>query len=455
MDSDPTSTPTESTKSSNDRHKHSHHSNSIKPHHRHHHRTKKHHKNKQPAEEIRIEILDNEAEDDAPLPPTVYERMKLPEKTSRPEKLAFPDSAPVPGISFEFNDSISDKSSLKDKMMYGTESKALGKSHLFPTVDSSPSNPTVPVGFVFDDSNKSPTEAKLNDTSPAVFTPTLNQGQLNPVARSGNMNASAPAPILLDEPELSPSDASSESSGPPFDNEGLSTTLPLTTANHHHTPPHSSNNERTHHSSPLQPRVIEQDDDSSQSSDSSSSSNDLEEGLIVADAVVVEDQEIFDAEPLSNQEPKAPNIVINHYPAEINEGAKNQGLWGSKFCFPAMILIAIVIGACFIIVGIVLGVKKSPPNKNTTFSNHTESSSFGVSQFIIDDHSQVSNVFYNETTNHYIIQYNNGTSQESASFLVVIDDKDSMISSLFFNQTSNHYMVQYKNFTVQDVVSIS
>jgi hypothetical protein len=361
--------------------------------------------------------------------------MKFPEERSRPEQICVSDSAPVLG----FDDSISNKSFMKSKL-YGTKSKSIGTSHLSHIVDSSPNNPPVPVGFVFDDSIKSPIKAKHHDTSPAIFTPTLNQGQSHRVARSDE----------IDETELHGSDESSVLSESIVANEELST-IP-STVNHHNTLLHSSNNERTHQSNSGQARVVQQDD-SSRSSDSSSYSNDIEEGLIIADAVAVEDQEIYDAEPLSNQEPNATNIVINHYPGpEVNEGAKNQGLWGSKFSFP-VILVAIVIGASFTIAGIVLRVKKSSANSNTTITNYTNPSSQGISQFIIDDHSQVSNVLYNQTTNHYIIQYNNGTFQESASVLVFIDDEDSMISSLYFNQTSNHYVVQYRNMTVQDVVS--
>ena len=126
------------------------------------------------------------------------------------------------------------------------------------------------------------------------------------------------------------------------------------------------------------------------------------------------DQEIYDAELMHDVEPPdeelhSPNIVINNMYAPPDDEVKlRQGVWWcSTFSLPILILVVIIVGSGFIILGIVLGMKKSS-SKNATVTNNVQSSN-EISLLKQDDHSQISNIFYNMTTNHFIIEYKNGT----------------------------------------------
>lgn len=419
-----------------------------------------------PGDKVTIEILKNTTVDVTPT--TTYERSKHPHASRRAARDISPDDAPVP-LNTTFDDSLkkkvgshpttleeSDDTPLPADIYDQSTSKSLYSKQVHPfdierLEECSSIRAPVPVGFVFDDpSNSTSIKSKLYEASATppkskapllTDIPSQSQPSCHDDTKAQELSKSheLESPLLVDDNR--PSDSGS--------NDGLAT-APM---------PSSSYLSRDHHdqySSDAQSRVVEQRQRShSSSSNSSGSSRDIEEGQhyeIVADAVAVEEPDIYDAEPITH------SIVINQvYPhSEEEPTRKGQGPWESKYCFPVMILVAILIGALMIILGIVLGLKKSSRNTVVTpITNLTESTSLGISSFSIDDHSQVSNVFYNQTSNHYIIEYSNGTAQESAAVYLYIDDDDSLLASLFFNQTTQHFFVQYKNDTLEDVVSLS
>lgn len=441
LESDPTeSTPTESAKSSS--HSPSAEEPAKRRHHRHHRR---HHKSKRaarPAEEVTIEIRENE---EPPLPTAAFDKSKFPDKAnnqkndkrcgSYPVSLEASESPLPPNV---YDQSISKSSYSKQNHPYDI---GYHLEEVLP-FNAAP----VPVGFVHDDSmsNKSSIKSKLYNATPPsskvkVPMDCLGQPQ-HPSSDDYHKEPTAPSASAGNI-----SRSSSDSNGE------LSTPL---SANNHDPQSHS----RAQCTNEAHSRSAQQGSHTqSFGSSSSDSSHDVEEGLneyeIVADAVAVEEPDIYDAEPISN-EGKVPNITINQvYPhSEDDTRRKSQGVWDSKFCWPAMILIAIIIGACMIIVGIVLGIKKSSGSStNTTDNSHTENNSI-LAKVLVDDHGQVSNIFYNQTSNHYTIEYVNGTSQETTNPIYISDD-NSIISFLLFNETSNTYVVQYKNQSMQDVVS--
>lgn len=484
LESDPTESPSENNRSFDRHRRHNHNSSSSQPSaeelvghpRRHHHKKKNHHTSKQlepPTDEVTIEILEN-ATDDAKTT-TVYERSKIPCTSCRVPRDISPDDAPLPlACAFDESDKKktdgsrpvtledSDDTPLPADAFDASMSKSSYSKQVHPfdidRIEECAIRAPVLVGFVFDDSsNNTSIKSKLyatsanpprREASPLAGSPSQPQPPRNGDTKERALSHSQEreSPLLMSD---NPSRRSSDSGG---SNDGLPTA------------PTSANsclrNDDIQYSNDVRTRVVEQRRCSHSSSSSSSrSSLDIEEGQqyeIVADAVAVEEPDIYDAEPISN-EVKLPNIVINQvYPQSEEESRrKRQGLWESKYCFPVMILIAILIGACMIILGIVLGLKKSSSKTGNPVANHTESTSLDISSFSIDDHSQISNVFYNQTTNHYIIEYNNGTAQESDAFHVFINDDDSLIDSLFFNQTVQHYFVQHKNGTLEDVVSSS
>jgi hypothetical protein len=477
--------PSENNRSLDSHRRHNHNSSSSQPsaeelvghRRRRHHKKKRHHTSKQiepPTDEVTIGILEN-ATDDAKTT-NVYERSKIPCTSCRVARDISPDDAPLPlACAFDESDKKKDGSqypvTLQDSddvplpadVFDGSISKSSYSKQVFDIdrIEECATRAPVPVGFVFDDSSNNTSiksklyaasanpprrEAPLLVDSPSQSRPPCN-GDTKEQALSHSQERESPLLMADNTPRRS---SSSDSGG---SNDGLPTAP--TSANSH-----LGRNDHMQYSNDVRSRVVEQRRRSHSSSSSSSrSSLDIEEGQqyeIVADAVAVEEPDIYDAEPISN-EVTLPNIVINHvYPqSEEEPRRKRQGLWESKYCFPVMILIAILIGACMIILGIVLGLKKSSSKTGNPVANHTESTSLDISSFSIDDHSQISNVFYNQTTNHYIIEYNNGTAQESDAFHVFINDDDSLIDSLFFNQTVQHYFVQHKNGTLEDVVSSS
>lgn len=442
-----------------------------------HHKKKKLRKRNVSSSEVKVH--ENNPSEKAFVPSTVFQTSNRSPESSVPIKdCSSSSSAPIPA-DFAFDDSISTRSSMKAQKILdesGPVALDVSESPLPPsTYDESFSkayhlkktirrddidcpvheNAPMPVGFVFDDSTKSSIKFKMH--SKASYGENIN-----------TCNSILPP----DETEQNSKPFSYEGVGSAqqdtskFPNEGACCSERRSTVPLPENPNgsfHSNINHHTELSTETQATSRNTTNTCFQHSGSSStnSSTDIERGLanefeIVADAVAVEEPDIYDAQVVSNDEATAPNIVINQTYSYPDEQArhKGKGMWDSKFCYPVMILIALILGCGFIILGITLGIKKknNPNNYTNSTTNNVDSTSVDVSSFTIDDHSQVSNVAYNKTTNHYTIQYNNGTSTEVA--YVLINDNDSLISSLHFNDTLNHYIVTYKNSTTEDIVSV-
>ncbi|KAL3802613.1 hypothetical protein HJC23_011937 [Cyclotella cryptica] len=260
-----------------------------------------------------------------------------------------------------------------------------------PEEDCAPSSSPMPVGCVFDDSisSRSSIKAKLykNKSNTTMVKARDDIGELCP--------SSLEMPVRLEDEAYS------------------------TPQNHQRTSPISCSEhprDNVHYESTVQSTIPNR---RSRSFHSSVSSDVTEEPIndyfeIVADAVVVNDPEVYDAELMddeeasSNDETRAPHIYINNmYPLpEDKSRLKRKGWQDSKFSFTALILIAVSVGCGFITTGVILGLKESASNTITT--NNTTDSSIN-SQSTIDNHSQTYKVIFSNTTNHYNIEYKNLT----------------------------------------------
>jgi hypothetical protein len=350
-------------------HRHSSQTNSVVPlaettqksHHRH---KKNKHKPASQSKDVTIEILNDSYDDprqpfDVASKPTKEKKIMTP---APPTVLANNDEeSPMPPSVF---DTSSSDSSSKQK---------LSSTMSCPTEDYSSNSAPTPVGFVFDDSNKSFTKNKLYRATPS--------------------------------PTSTPHG--------PEEDVSLATSLPTNERNYH------SSEARTGAAGQTMPETRSLSRNlSSYSSDSSKSAEQehTDQYEIVADAVLVDDPEIYDAELMpereSSNESRTPKIDINLYTATEGESRdKGQGCCDSKFCLPISILLAVIVGAIFIILGVVLGLKRQGQSTVTTnIATSTENS-----QLVVDDHSQTSNIFYNPTTNHYFVQYQNGTAADVVS----------------------------------------
>ncbi|KAL7521657.1 hypothetical protein ACHAWX_006331 [Stephanocyclus meneghinianus] len=343
-----------------------------------------------PAKGLTIEIINDDVDDGNPLSyPNSMER-----KGGKDENIvrlastsANDEESPLPPDVFDR--SLSETSSFKQKIPGMTRC---------PTKISSPNVTPIPVGFVFDDSASNNTklygpesntqnpEGSIQDENHPRFPPSSREV---PIATDSNQDEMSTITMSTNHQVSQPSRHN-------YWDEYLSATSQLQEA---------ASNERQH------------------SFDSSDSSKDTEQEStndqyeIVADAVVVNDPEIYDAELINDAEPpneelRSPNIVINNMYAPPDDELKDRQRvwWRSTFSLQILILVVIIVGSGLIIMGIVLGVKKSP-SENAIVTNNVQSSN--ESTQVKDDHRQISNIFYNMTTNHYIIEYKNGTKADA------------------------------------------
>ena len=321
-----------------------------------------------------VGLASNTANDEeSPLPPDDFARslsetssfkQKIPSMTGCTTKSFSPNMAPIP-VSFVFDDSTSYKSSCKTKL-YSEESNTQNPERSFHDENHGqfpPSSPEVPLA----------TES--------------NQDEISTVTMSTNRQVSQP----------------------------------------------SRNNDWDEYLSATSQQQEVASDERQHSFNSSDSSKNTEQGSIndqyeiVANAVVVNDPEIYDAELMHDverpdEELHSPNIVINNVysPPDDETKLRRKGLCA------ILIMISIIVGSGLIILGIVLGVKRNnaptqpdnlkngnvtqptPPTGNSQISSVIQNT-----QLTLDDHSQISNIFQNMTTNHYIIVYKNGTQTDA------------------------------------------
>eukprot|EP00804_Cyclotella_cryptica_P005445 CCRYP_002980-RA/>CCRYP_002980-RA protein AED:0.26 eAED:0.21 QI:0/0/0/0.83/0.8/0.66/6/0/1422 len=362
---------------------------------------RRHHKKKEDAnpsaskplepqeKEYKIEIINDNADDRSSSTKFQHSIERKERKSGYVVGLArtseHDEESPLPPNAFDT--SLSDSSAFKQQK--------------FPNITGCPtegiSSPTapIPVGFVFDDStSKKSTVRKFCGAESC----TQSSGRSVQDKNIGDIAPSTEVPLgtNLTEDEIS--------------------TITMST-NHQESYPSGSNNWNEYLSTTSQQQAAPPDE-RQHSFDSSDSSKDIEQRPvndqyeIVADAVVVNDPEIYDAELMHeveqpNEELCSPNIVINNMytPADDELKVSRQGGW--RRLLPMLIPTAILIGSGFIVLGIVLGVGGSTSNSAAVKNNNNKSTE--VHQFMSDDHSQISNVFQNMTTNHYIIVYKNGT----------------------------------------------
>lgn len=354
-------------------HRHSSRSKTTKKHRRHH--TKKKHKHENQAKDVTIEILDD-SDDDLRQPIHVASKPTKQKKSMTSTALTIltnNEESPLPPSVFDT--SPSSDSSSKQKLPSITSS---------PTEDYSSNSAPTPVGFVFDDSEKSFTKNKLYDVT---------------------------SPSQTSERSYHDTDILSPPPAPhgPEEDVSMATSLPENQRNYHSSEVQTGAAGQTMPvTRSLSRNSISYSSDSGRSAEQERTNTQYE---IVADAVLVDDPEIYDAEFLCEREPsnesRTPNIDINLY--TTSAGDSRDKSCDNKFCLPISILLAVIVSAAFITLGVVLGLREN----NTAMTNIATSTD--ISELEMDDHSQTSNIFYNSTTNHYFVQHLNGTATDVVS----------------------------------------